>query len=99
MASSSDVNIVLGQSDAIKEVHSVRKQALESSQQFMAQQTEDKKNQEKEKVKTFESEKRIEDEGEKRRGGDQQDSKKDGKKEHSAEQSESSEGNLIDITV
>ena len=43
MASTTDMNIVLGQGNAVKEVHNVRKQNLELNQQFVAQQTEEKK--------------------------------------------------------
>ncbi|MFW6146924.1 MAG: hypothetical protein ACOC6B_00850 [Thermodesulfobacteriota bacterium] len=98
MTSSSDVNIILGQSDAIKEVHSVRKQSLEAGQQFIAQQTEDKRKHEKEKVKGFEPEMKIENE-EKGRGEEREDANKDGRKKRSDGKSETSEGFLIDITV
>jgi len=51
MASTGDINIVLGQGSAIKEVHNVRKQSLELSQQFVAQRTEVKKKEEKKRYK------------------------------------------------
>jgi hypothetical protein len=99
MTSSTDVNIVLGQADAIKEVHSVRKQALELSQQFMSQETEDMRKKEKDTVKEFEAETRIEGEGGQRKGGNPEARKKGKGRKQPGEESSSSEGALIDITV
>jgi hypothetical protein len=86
MASTTDMNIVLGQGNAVKEVHNVRKQNLELNQQFVAQQTEEKK------VAIEEHE------GEKNKGGSEQDRKRS-RKEQSEEASNPSEGNLIDIRI
>jgi len=99
MMSSTEVSIILGQSDAIEEAHSVRKQALELSQQRRIQQEEDKRKQEKDKLKEFESEKRIEAEGEKRKEGDREDMQKGRGREQSGKESSPSEGTLIDIKV
>ena len=101
MASTTDMNIVLGQGNAVKEVHNVRKQNLELNQQFVAQQTEEKKREDRVKVQEFETAKRVaieEHEGEKKEGGSEQD-RKGSKKEQSEEASNPSEGNLIDIRV
>ncbi|MBA7520851.1 hypothetical protein ES705_12950 [subsurface metagenome] len=101
MASTTDMNIVLGQGNAVKEVHNVRKQNLELNQQFVAQQTEEKKKEDMVKVQEFETAKKIgieEDEEKKKKKGSGQD-EKGSKKEQSEEASNLSEGNLIDIRV
>ncbi|MBE9573779.1 MAG: hypothetical protein IMF20_01440 [Proteobacteria bacterium] len=101
MASTTDMNIVLGQGNAVKEVHNVRKQNLELNQQFVAQQTEEKKREDMVKVQEFETAKKIgieEDEEKKKKKGSGQD-EKGSKKKQSEEASNLSEGNLIDIRV
>jgi len=101
MASTTDMNIVLGQGNAVKEVQNVRKQNLELNQQFVAQQTEEKKREDRVKVQEFETAKKIgieEDEEKKKKKGSGQD-EKGSKKEQSEEASNLSEGNLIDIRV
>ena len=101
MASTTDMNIVLGQGNAVKEVHNVRKQNLELNQQFVAQQTEEKKTEDRVKVQEFETAKKIgieEDEEKKKKKGSGQDEKVS-KKKQSEEASNLSEGNLIDIRV
>ena len=101
MASTTDMNIVLGQGNAVKEVHNVRKQNLELNQQFVAHQTEEKKKEDMVKVQEFETAKKIgieEDEEKKKKKGSGQD-EKGSKKEQSEEASNLSEGNLIDIRV
>ena len=60
MTGTTDMNIVLGQGDAIKEVHNIKKQSLELNQQFIAQKTEDEKKEDKSKVKEFDTGNRIE---------------------------------------
>jgi hypothetical protein len=99
MEGTTDINIVLGQADAIKEVHSVRKQTLESSQQFMAQETKEKSKREKEKVKEFEPEKRIDADAEKQQEADQEGEENGRGKKQSDKESSHSEGTLIDIKV
>ena len=101
MASTTDMNIVLGQGNAIKEVHNVRKQNLELNQQFVVQETEDKKKEEKSKVRESESGNRVEIKGdeEKENKGGSEDNQEDSKKERSKEESDLSEGKLIDIRV
>lgn len=101
MASTTDMNIVLGQGNAVKEVQNVRKQNLELNQQFVAQQTEEKKTEDRVKVQEFETAKKIgieEDEEKKKKKGSGQD-EKGSKKEQSEEASNLSEGNLIDIRI
>jgi len=99
MAGTTDLNIVLGQGNAIKEVHNIRKQSLELNQQFIAQKTEDEKKEDKSKVKEFDAGNRIEVKTDEEKKGSSGNNKKDSKKEKNKEESNLSEGNLIDITV
>jgi len=102
MVGTANMNIVIGQGNAVKEVHNVRRQSLEMNQQVAAQNTEEKKKEEKAKVDTFETRNKIEvkDDDEKQKA---QTSLK--KKKKSGENNEkegapvSSEGQLLDITV
>lgn len=101
MASTSDMNIVLGQGNAVKEVQNVRRQNLELNQQFVAQQTEEKNKEDRVTVQEFEGTKKVgleEDEEKKRK----ERSRKDKKASHEEEpdtESKPSEGSLIDIRV
>lgn len=105
MASTTDMNIVLGQGNAIKEVHNVRKQSLELNQQFVVQKTEDKKKEDRSRIQEFDSSSRIEikadeeKEKEKERRPGSEDKEKGSRKEHSEEESDLSGGSLIDIKV
>jgi len=101
MASTTDMNIVLGQGNAVKEVHNVRKQSLELNQQFVAQKIEDKKKEDRSKVQEFDSSSRIEIKGdeEKERRPGSEDKEKGSRKEQSKEESDLSEGSLIDIKI
>ena len=99
MTDTTDMNIVLGQGNAIKEVHNIRKQSLELDQQFIAQKTEDKKKEDKSKVKEFGAGNRIEVKTDEEKKGGSGNNKKDPKKEKNKEAANLSEGNLIDITV
>jgi hypothetical protein len=103
MASTTDMNIVIGQGNAIKEVHNVRKQSLELNQQFVAQQTEQKKKEDRVTVQEFESPQRIgieeEEQGEKRDKKSFGDDQRDSKEKQSGEESDQPEGSLIDIKV
>jgi len=103
MASTTDMNIVIGQGNAIKEVHNVRKQSLELNQQFVAQQTEQKKKEDRVTVQEFESPQKIgieeeeqEDKRNKKNFGDDQ---RDSKEKQSNQESDQPEGSLIDIKV
>ena len=99
MTGTTDMNIVLGQGNAIKEVHNIRKQSLELNQQFIAQKTEDEKKEDKSKIKKFDTGNRIEVKADEEKKGGSEDNRKDSKKERTKEESNLSEGNLIDITV
>ncbi len=103
MASTTDMNIVLGQGNAIKEVHNVRKQSLEFNQQFVVQKTEDKKKEDRSRIQEFDSSSRIDikadEEKERERKPGSEDKEKGSRKEHSEEGSDLSGGSLIDIKV
>lgn len=103
MASTTDMNIVIGQGNAVKEVHNVRKQNLELNQQFVAQQTEQKKKEDRVTVQEFESPQRIaieeEEKEDKRNKKSFREDQKDSKEKQSREESDQSEGSLIDIKV
>jgi hypothetical protein len=103
MASTTDMNIVIGQGNAVKEVHNVRKQNLELNQQFVAQQTEQKKKEDRVTVQEFESPQRIaieeEEKEDKRNKKSFREDQKDSKEKQSSEESDQSEGSLIDIKV
>jgi hypothetical protein len=95
MSNATDMNIVLGQGSAIKEVHNVGRQNLELNQQFVAQKTEDNKK----KVQDFETGNRIEIKGdeEKKNREDSRYDEEGSKKKKSKEVFDSSGGSLIDI--
>ncbi len=101
MSGLTDTNIVLGQGNAIKEVHNVRRQDLELNQQFVAQKAESKKKVEKSKVQDFETENRIEIKGDEEKKHEENPgyNKRGSKKEKSNQSSDSHKTNLIDIKV
>lgn len=99
MASTTDMNIILGQGSAIKEVHNVKKQNLEISQQFVAQNTEEKKKEEKDKVQDFEKSNRIDIKNDQEKKKGKKDNKRGVTKKKQEEKNNLSEGNIIDITV
>ena len=101
MTGTTDINIVLGQGNAIKEVHNTRQQSLELNQQFIAQKAVDEKKENKSKIKGFYTGNRIEikNDEEKKKRGDSEDNQKDSKKDKIKKESNVVEENLIDITV
>jgi hypothetical protein len=99
MASTTDMNIVLGQGNSIKEVHNVRKQNLELNQQFVAQKAEEEKKDDKAKVKEFDSASRLEIKADEEKKKRPKDNKKGPKKKKTKGESSLSEGRLIDIRV
>lgn len=99
MPGSTDMNIILGQGTAIKEVHNVKKQNLEFNQQFVAQNTEDKKKEDKSKVQEFETSNKIDIKKDKEKKKGKKGNKKDSKKKKQKEKINLSEGKIIDITV
>ncbi len=99
MSTTTDMNIILGQGNTIKEIHNVKKQNLEVNQQFVAQQTDDLKKEDKSKVQEFETNNRIEIKKDKERKKDQKKYKKKKDGEEEENNLDLSEGNVIDIRV
>ena len=99
MASATDMNIILGQGSAIKEVHNVKKQNLEISQQFVAQNLEEKKKEDKDKVQDFEKGNRVEMKNqEEKKKGEKEDERSAKRKKHGKKNNVLG-GSIIDITV
>ena len=100
MVGTANMNIVLGQGNAVKEVQNIKKQSLEMNQQFAAQHTEEKKKAEKSKIDAFETRNKIEVQDDKDQKKKRAMKKKKGKEKDEGEKdSELSEGKLLDITV
>lgn len=98
MSSTSGMNIILGQANAIKEVHNVTKQNLELNQQLVAQNAVEKRREDKSKVKKSESGDRVEintDEDKK----EKKDAKDDKERLKKEKEKNASEGSFIDIKV
>jgi hypothetical protein len=101
MAATTNMNIILGQGNAVNEVHNVRKQNLEMNQQFVAQETEGKKKKDKVKVQKFEATDKvaIQEDEEKRDKKDAKDKRKRTTKRKTKKKTASPEGHRIDIRV
>ena len=99
MSGTTHMNVILGQGNTIKEVHNVKKQNLEMNQQFVAQQSEDTKKEDKSKVQEFETKNRIEIKKKKEKNKDQKGNKKKSNDENQKEKINLSEEKLIDIRV
>lgn len=101
MTTTSDMNIIVGQGTAIKEVHNVKKQNLEVNQHFVAQDSEGQKEKEKTKVQKSDKKDIVEMKSDKdnKNKKKRKDKKKDAGSETLQEEISYSEGNLIDITV
>jgi hypothetical protein len=103
MSGTTDMNIIIGQGTTIKEVHNVKKQNLEINQQFVAQNSESQKGEEKSKVQEYETNNKIEIKKEEEEDEEKKKKlKKRKKQKHTDEQdneSDMTEGNLIDIRV
>jgi hypothetical protein len=97
------MNVILGQGTAIKEIHNVKKQNLEVNQQFVAQNAEDEKKEDKTKVKKLDEQNKVEIKSDKDKEKEDKKKKKDDQKGSSKKKLEDevtfSEGNLIDIKV
>jgi hypothetical protein len=101
MAGSSDMNVVLGQSTAVKEVHNTQKQNMELNQQFISQTGENEKKEAKSKVQNSEKGDRVtlKKDEEKEEKNQKRQKKEKPKNKPSEEERQPSEGSLIDITV
>ena len=99
MSATTDMNIILGQGSTVKEVHNVKKQNLEMNQQFVAQQSDDLKREDKSKVQEYETDNRIEIKKDKERKKNHRKHKKNNDTEEQENKLDLSEGNVIDIRV
>lgn len=101
MAATTNMNIILGQGNAVKEIHNARKQNLELNQQFVAQETEGKKKEDKVKVQKFEASDKvaIQEDEEKRDKKDPKNKRKRATKRKTKGISASPGGHRIDIRV
>ena len=101
MAATTHMNIILGQGNAVNEVHNARKQNLELNQQFVAQETDGKKKEDKVKVQKFEATDKvaIQEDEEKRDKKDAKNKRKRATKRKTKGKSASQEGHRIDIRV
>jgi hypothetical protein len=99
MSATTDMNIILGQGNAVKEVHNVKKQNLEMNQQFVAQKSDDLKKEDKSKVQEYETNNRIEIKKDKERKKGHKRHKKNKDTEEQENKLNLLEGNVIDIRV
>ncbi|MBW1666471.1 MAG: hypothetical protein JRJ66_00215 [Deltaproteobacteria bacterium] len=101
MSGTTDMNIVLGQGAAIKEVHNAKKQNLELNQQLIAQKIEDKKRDDKSRVQKSEKGDKVEISSDEQHRKDKGEPKgeKFPKKRKKGKGVYLSEGSFIDIKV
>jgi len=101
MTGTGDMNIIVGQGTAVKEVHNVKKQNLEINQQFVAQETEGQKKKDKSKIQKLENgdKVRIEKDQEEKSKEEKKNKKKGSKQKKSDDEFTINASNLIDITV
>jgi len=101
MTGTGDMNIIVGQGTAIKEVHNVKKQNLETNQQFVAQEAESQKKRDKSKIQKLENgdKVKIKSDQEDRSKEEKKNKKKGSKKKKTDDELKMNESNLIDITV
>jgi len=101
MSSITNMNIILGQGSAVKEVHNVKKQNLEVNQQYVVQHVEDKKKEDKDKIHDFEKSNRIDTENdndkEKKKG--KKSDKRRAEKEKQKQKNHLVQSKIIDIRV
>ncbi|MGB5157857.1 hypothetical protein [Desulfobacterium sp. N47] len=101
MSSSSNINIVLSQSTAIKEIHNVTKQSLELNQQYVTQHAEIRKKEDKEKVVESNAGSHVEigNENERSKMARQNREQTDSSEDTDENESMPSGDHIIDITV
>ncbi len=101
MTGTGDMNIIVGQGTAVKEVHNIKKQNLEINQQFVAQETEGQKKKDKSKIQQLEhgDKVKIKSDQEDRSKEEKKNKKKGSKKKKSDDEFKMNASNLIDITV
>jgi hypothetical protein len=101
MAGSANLNSIISQGMAIKEIYNAKKQSLELQQHFNAQHTEVKKEKERPKIKKFSTGNAIEDRKEPRKRQRRSGSRNRKREKESRQDSKElkKEGNFIDIKV
>ncbi len=101
MSSTSNINMVLSQGSAIKEIHNVRKQSLELNQQYVAQHAEIRKKEHKGKVLESNAGSHVEirDENEKNKMKKQDQKENNPSEDTTDNESKPSDEHIIDITV
>jgi len=101
LSSTSDLNILLRQGDAVKEMYNARRENLDLNQQFVAQKAENKEREERSKVPESEPENRVEMSlDEKRQDTDGKEGKGKGSREPREEKPHNISGeSVIDIRI
>jgi hypothetical protein len=99
MSSTTNMNIILGQGSAVKEVHNVKKQNLEVNQQCVAQHVEDEKKEDKDKIQDFEKSTRIDMENDKEKKKGKKSNKRGSEKEKQKQKKNLLQRKIIDIRV
>jgi len=101
MSGTTNLDIVLSQGTAVKEVQNVRKQSLDMNQQYVVQHAEILRKEDKEKVPEPKARDHVEisKENEKKNMKNSKDGRNDCEKDPADEEKESLGDHLIDITV
>jgi hypothetical protein len=99
MSSTTNMNIILGQGSAVKEVHNVKKQNLEVNQQYVVQHVEDKKKEDKDKIHNFDKSNRIDMENDKEKKKGKKSDKRRSEKEKQKQKNNLVQSKIIDIRV
>ena len=99
MSSTTNMNIILGQGSAVKEVHNVKKQNLEVNQQYVVQHVEDKKKEDKDKIQDFEKSNRIDMEKDREKKKGKKSNKRGAEKEKQKQKNDFLQSKIIDIRV
>ena len=101
MASDSNLNSIISQGIAVKQIYNPKKQNLEVQQHFNTQHTEIKKAQDKTKIKQTKNDKRVENREDGHKKDHKRRKKRKRKKGHASLKSQdlAPEGNFIDIKV
>ena len=101
MPGTSDMNIIVGQGTAVKEVHNIKKQNLEINQQLVAQETESQKKKAKSKIQKLEhgDKVKIKSDQEDRSKEEKKNKKKGLKRKKTDDELKMNASNLIDIKV
>ena len=99
MSSTTNMNIILGQGSAVKEVHNVKKQNLEVNQQCVAQHVEDKKKEEKNKIQDFEKSNRIDTKNDNEKNKGKKSNKRGAEKKKQKQKNDFLQSKIIDVRV